>query len=61
MGSACGKHGQKRMVSKILVEKLGRKNFVRPKNRQENIIKMFLQIYITNNLQLILLGLARCL
>jgi hypothetical protein len=27
MGSACGKHGQKRMASKVLVGKLGRKNF----------------------------------
>jgi hypothetical protein len=43
MGSACGKHGQKRMVSKVLEERFGRKNFVRPKNRQENIIKMFLR------------------
>jgi hypothetical protein len=25
MGSACGKHGQKRMTSKMLVGKLGRK------------------------------------
>jgi len=27
MGSACGKHGQKRMASKMLMRKLGRKNF----------------------------------
>jgi hypothetical protein len=61
MGSACGKHGQKRMASKVLVGKLERKNFVRPKNRQENIIKMFLQTYVKSNLQLIPMGLAGCL
>jgi hypothetical protein len=46
MGSACGKHGHKRTASKVLVGKRGRKNFVRLTNRQENIIKMFLQSYI---------------